>query len=379
MKTTPSMPVLPLLLQLLQLLLILCCVSASHLTQAAEDDPHWFEVIRATPYRESRGVATNLGTVRRWVLFGESYCENDERHLLLDRRWRFLGYMDNTGSAEGNLEKLNAERRRLASEGRVETWHPGADGSRGYPFALSCYQPFVDMPAAIARLTGSDPDHRLWGTWDGMRIGEPDAPVSLINLFREVYENRAAQDLFSFPDSMIPVFLGKIIIESAGQKNALSSRAARGILQLRPAVLDDCRIPEAFRLHRIAQVDCALRLVEQNHRNLREPFEAVFGHLPPDKQLSLYALLLTQAYQIGVGRSLELLQDEELGRAAAYFAEHHADFSAEEILIGMIYHNIGRRDIGLLTLYYVTDSGLALDALCRDPGMAGDPWCAERR
>lgn len=376
MKTAPSMPVLPLVLQLL---LTLCAVSASHPAQAAEEEPHWFDVIRATPYRESRGVAANLSTIRRWVLFGQSYCADAQRHLLLDRRWRFLGYMNNTGSADGNLEKLNTERRRLAAEGRVETWHPGADNTRGYPFALSCHQPFVDMPEAIARLTGSDPDHRLWGTWDGMRIGEPDEPVSLITLFREVHEHRAAQGLFSFPDAMIPVFLGKIIIESAGQKNALSSEAARGIMQLRPEVLDDCRIPEAFRLHRIAQVDCALRLVEQNHRNLRDPFEAVFGHLPQDKQQSLYAFLLTQAYQIGVGRSLELLQDEELGRAAAHFAEHHTRYSAEDIQVGMIHHNIGRRDIGLLTLYYVTDSRLALAALCRDPGMADDPWCIDRR
>lgn len=392
MTTTPSGPVLnarldthlnadlrSVLKPVILLALTLCCISNSHQNLAADEDPSWHDVIRATPYWESRGVATNLATIRRWVLFGESYCADDQRHLLLDRRWRFLGYMDNTGSADGNLAKLNAERRRLAAEGRVEMWRAGADDTKGYPFALSCYQPYVDMAVAIARLTGHDPDHRIWGTWDGMRIGEPEDPVSLITLFREVHEHRAAQALFSFPDAMIPVFLGKIIIESAGQKDALSTEAARGIMQLRPEVLDDCRIPEAFRLHRIAQVDCALRLVQQNHRNLYEPFEAVFGHLPQNKQQTLYALLLTQAYQIGVGRSLELLQDNELGRAAAYFAEHHADFSAEDILTGMIYHNIGRRDIGLLTLYYVTDSRLALDALCHDPGMVDDPWCADRR
>lgn len=357
------------------LLLTLCCIGISAQARAAEEKPHWLDVIRATPYWESRGVASNLATIRHWVLFGDSYCEEAQRHLLLDRRWRFLGYMNNTGSVAGNLTKLNTERQRLAEEERVPLWRAGNETQQGYPFALSCHQPYVDMPEAIVRLTGGDPDYRLWGTWDGMQIGAEDAPVSLITLFHAVYEYRAAQALFSFPDAMIPVFLGKIIIESGGQKNALSSQAARGILQLRPDVLADCRVPEAFQLHRIVQVDCALRLVEQNHRNLRGPFETVFGHLPEDKREALYALLLTQAYQIGVGRMLELLTDEELGRATAYFAEHHRDFSAEDILIGMIYHNIGRRDIGLLTLYYVTDASLALAALCQDPSMAEDPWC----
>jgi hypothetical protein len=29
----------------------------------------------------------------------------------------------------------------------------------------------------------------------------------------------------------------------------------------------------------------------------------------------------------------------------------------------MIFHNLGRRDIGMLTLYYVTDTQLATEAL----------------
>jgi hypothetical protein len=70
-----------------------------------------------------------------------------------------------------------------------------------------------------------------------------------------------------------------------------------------------------------------------------------------------------QAYQIGVGRTVHLLQDEELAKAARYFSEHHERFSAEDILVGMIYHNLGRRDIGMLTLYYVTDTRLATEAL----------------
>src|SRR5690606_31760553 len=126
--------------------------------------------------------------------------------------------------------------------------------------------------------------------------------------FRTVHDYRQAQGRFTFPDTVIPTFLGKIIVESGAVRNALSPYAAMGIMQLRPAVLDDCGVPVDHRLHRMAQVDCALMLMEQNHRNLRAPFEAVFGHLPEARREALYGLLLTQAYQIGVGRMIELLE-----------------------------------------------------------------------
>ncbi|HKI74373.1 MAG TPA: hypothetical protein VJ998_07015, partial [Pseudomonadales bacterium] len=90
---------------------------------------------------------------------------------------------------------------------------------------------------------------------------------------------------------------------------------------------------------------------------------------------ALYRLLLIQAYQIGVGRTIELLQGEQLGRAARYFAAHADRFSAADIQVGMIYHNLGRRDIGMMTLYYVSDVRIASEALCAARGMQGDPWC----
>ena len=320
-------------------------------------------LVRSTPYAESQGVADNLATVRRWVLFGESFCEQPDRHLLLDRRWRFLGYIDDGDTVEGTLALLNETRREMAESGRVDRWVAGGSTTNGYPFALACDQPFTDIDDAIARVTGANPDYRLWGTWDGMSIATEAEPVSLAELFQAVVDYRRQQQRFSFPNEVIPVFLGKIIIESGGNKDALSADSAIGILQLLPEVLDDCGIPDAFRRHRIAQVDCALRLMEQNHRNLSGPFGQVFGHLPEAKRAALYILLLVQTHQIGVGRALQLLQDPELGRAASYFAENQQRFSAEDILVGMIFHNLGRRDIGLRTLYYVTDTRLATEAL----------------
>lgn len=342
----------------------------------APPEDSWLEVVRKTPYWESLGVAQNIATIRTWVLFSTSYCSEPDRHILFDRRGRFLAYIDNAGSSKETIERLNQTRARLAAESRVKLWSAGSTTSRGYPFALACHQPFVDIDEAIARLTGESAEYRLWGTWDGMTVGARNQQVSLVKLFEVVYEHRKSQGRFSFPDGTLPTFLGKTIIESGGQKDALSRQAAQGIMQLRPEVLNDCQVPEQYRLHRMVQVDCALRLVEQNHRNLQEPFETVFGHLPMAKRNALYELLLTQAYQIGVGRAIELLTDERLGKPARYFAKHHTQFSAEDILVGIIYHNVGRDDIGLRTLYYVTDTRLAQKALCASRAMQAHRWCS---
>lgn len=332
-------------------------------TLAAQQLGDTASLVRSMPYADSQGVADNLATVRRWVLFGESFCEQPDRHLLMDRQWRFLGYIDDGDSPDVTLARLNESRQEMAESERVTRWIPGSSSTNGYPFALSCDQPFADMADAIARVTGSDPDYRLWGTWDGMSVGTESDPVALEVLFQSVVSHRRQQGLLSFPEDVLPVFLGKVIIESGGNKNALSTDQAIGILQLVPEVLDDCNIPASFRRHRMAQVDCALRLMEQNHRNLQEDFGAVFGHLPDAKRSRLYSLLLVQAYQIGVGRAVQLLEDAELSKAASYFAANHERFSAEDILVGMIYHNLGRRDIGMRTLYYVTDTRLATEAL----------------
>ncbi|TVP59460.1 MAG: hypothetical protein EA349_03100 [Halomonadaceae bacterium] len=355
--------------------LLLLALPASADNREARED--WLDIVRQTPYWASQGVAANLATVRRWVLLGDSFCSEPQRHLLFDHRGQFLTYINNGDNSEATVERLNETRQQLVANDRVSDWSPARDSRRGYPFALACNQPFADMGKAIARMTSTEADYGVWGTWDGISVGSEESPASLVALFRAVYEHRRDQGRFSFPASVMPTFMGKTIIESGGQKDALSRQAARGIMQLRPNVLDDCEIPEAFRLHRIAQVDCALRLVEQNHRNLEEPFMAVFSDLPEDKREQLYADLLTQAYQIGVGRVTQLLQDEELGKAARYFAEQAGRFSAQDIQVGMIYHNMGRRDLGLRTLYYVTDARIAQGALCGSPAMTDDPWCDE--
>lgn len=328
--------------------------------------PDWQDVIRQTPYWESQGVHANLATIRRWVLNSEGFCSAEEhRHILFDRRMRFLGYLSDPGGSDANQAKLNRERQRLAAEGKVTAWNEGAEGQLGYPFALSCHQPHARLADGLARYTGADADARLWGTWDGMRIGSRDQPVSLNQALRQVYDDRRAAGRISLEPELLSTLAGKIIIESGGQADARSPAGALGIMQLSPAVLTDCDLESRFYYHRLAQIDCALYVLEQNHRILEAPFDAVFGGLPEAKASALYQLLLIQAYHGGVGRVRDLLTDETLSAPARYFAEYPQKFSAGDIALGMVFHNLGRREFGFASLYYVTDVSIAAEAVCR--------------
>lgn len=331
---------------------------------AAEPLPSWQDVVRSTPYWESQGVHANLTTIRRWVLAGEGYCGRIDRHILFDRRMRFIGYLSDVGNRDDNQAQINAERRRLAEQGAVDGWVPGGNGSIGYPFVLACNQPDARLGQALARYAGDKASDRLWGTWDGMQVGRPDARVSLHEAVRRVYEDRRARGRISLPEHLLSMLAGKIVIESGGLREALSPAGAIGIMQLAPAALDDCRLDERFHRHRLAQIDCALYLLEQNHRNLEPAFRARFGQLPADKADELYRLLMLQAYHSGVGRVIALLDDANLGRPARYFAEHHPRFSAGDIALGMVFHNLGRNRLGFASLYYVTDVSIAAQAAC---------------
>ena len=337
--------------------------------------PDWESLIGRISYWHSKDLFRNLSVIRRWVLMGRGYCHQADRHLLFNFNGRFLGYINDAATTEGTQAKLNRERQTLYHQGKVKSWIAGHSDSDGYPFALSCDQPFVDLNTAIDRMTGAQPKDRLWGTWDGMSAGTSSHQVSLVKVIHDVYRYRAKQGLYTFPDTVMKDLMGQIVIESGARKRAFSARSARGLMQLRPSVLDDCDVPQSFRLHRMAQIDCALKLIQQNHRNLAPVFKQVFGGLTTQKQDRLYGLLLVQTYQIGVGRMEELLTGPELGKPARFYAAHGKYFSAADIALGMIFHNLGRKDLGFASLYYLTDVQIAAHDLCQRAAMKNDPWC----
>ena len=339
-------------------------VGTDALAEAPAPLPRWHDVIRQTPYWISQGVHENLRTIRLWVLGEQGFCENPDRHILFDVRATFLGYLEDGEDSEATQSLLNERRAALAATETVDAWVPGAPGVVGYPFALSCDQPDARLQTSLDRYTGEDEDSRLWGSWDNLQVGSEEQPISLHDAIREVYEARREQGRIQLPEEVLSTLAGKTIIESGGLREAHSAANARGIMQLTPAALGDCEVPERLHFHRLAQIDCALRLLEQNHRNLEPVFQDSFGHLPDDKAEALYSLLLLQAYHGGVGRVGSLMSDDELRGAADYFARHHERFTAGDIALGMVFHNLGRTQLGTASMYYLIDVSIATRAAC---------------
>lgn len=342
---------------------------------AAAPVENWQDIIRQAPYWTSQGVYANMLTIRRWVLEEAGYCSNQERHLLFDHRGQFLGYISNGTDRSETQQRLNSTREQMAASGRATGWTPGGDGVTGYPFALGCDQPHARLTEARARYLGAGAGDRLWGRWDDLDFASQDSPGNLHDALLYVISTRQQQQRLDLPDELSRYLAGMILVESGARTRARSTAGAIGILQLMPRVLNDCGVAQSNHWHRLAQIDCALRLMMQNARNLRPVFDERFGHLPEAKRDQLFSLLLIQAYHGGATRVSRLLNDEELDGAARYFAEHHERFSAGDIAFGMIFHNLGRNRLGLASLYYVADVELATEALCQHRNLRGTDFC----
>ncbi|TQV85851.1 hypothetical protein [Aliikangiella coralliicola] len=335
----------------------------------------WLKIIRSIPYSYSNGFHSNLSNIRQWVLLQNGFCEVPERHILFNYRGNFLGYIENQPEKKLTQNKLNDTRQSLQQKGKVNRWIEGRKNQTGYPFALNCNQPHADIYAAMKRLFGHDKKDRLWGTWDGMRIGTEKSPVPLYQLVEEVYKKKSSIIKQPVKASEYRHFLAQIIIESGARKNGLSKANAIGLLQLKPSVLKDCQIPQKHYRHRMAQVDCAVRLFQQNRRNLKPVFDQKFGHLPADKQQTIFSLLLVQSYHSGVGRISQLLLDPNFNQAANHFAAEHNKYSAEDIATGLIYHNLGRKKLGFASLYYVIDIAITAQKLCTQKQLSNSWVC----
>ncbi|MCC5451221.1 transglycosylase SLT domain-containing protein [Rheinheimera sp. UJ51] len=324
---------------------------------------YWTDVVRTKTFDESQGVYDNMMNVRRWILMRSGHCTERNRHVIFDMRGNVLTYLDDADNALQTQLNINQSRQALVQQGSALAWVEGNSQTVGYPFAISCHQPHVDLPRAIARYLGEAPEGRLSGNWNGIKVGTPQKPMSIHEVLQTVYKKRVQQKRITLPASLLPDLTGMLIIESGGVREAKSKANARGILQLPPSALKDCSVPINKQLHSIAQVDCALWLLERNHCMLQPVFAATFYHLPEDKQEQLYRLLLLQAYHGGPGRVKSLLLDTELNAPATYFAANHQNFSAGDIAFGKMFHNLGRNRLGFASLYYTADIRIAQQLL----------------
>lgn len=355
------------------LTLLFFATMPGHAKELVRED--WKTIVRDSPYWVSQGVYDNITTIRRWVLTESGYCSDQDRHILYDIRGRFISYMDDGETREATQAELNRTRESMVRRGQVDAWAKGEEGQTGYPFALACRQPHVDLTDSVARYLGTVPSELIWGTWDDLVVGTAAEPTSLHDSLTLVYNKRREQQRLNLPPELHRYLAGQLLIESGGQQRAHSAAGAKGILQLSPSALSDCGIAPKAHWHRLAQIDCALKLMSQNARNLRPAFEERFGHLPEDKRNRLFTLLLIQAYHGGVGRVTALLNDNELARPAEYFAENQARYTSGDIAFGLIFHNLGRNRLGLASLYYVADVQLATEALCNSAGLRETDFC----
>ncbi|WP_166268777.1 lytic transglycosylase domain-containing protein [Marinobacter caseinilyticus] len=335
----------------------------------------WKTIVRESPYWVSQGVYQNILTIRRWVLSESGYCSDQDRHILFDIRGQFLGYLDDGSSRQATQAQLNDTRAALVDKGRVDAWAKGEEGQTGYPFALACRQPHVNLDESLARYLGTLPADLIWGSWDDLVVGDASKPEPLHDTLNYVYQTRQNQQRLDLPPELPRYLAGQLLIESGGQQRAHSAAGAKGILQLSESALNDCGIAPKNYWHRLAQIDCALKLMSQNARNLKPAFDQRFGHLPEQKRHRLFTLLLIQAYHGGVGRVTALLDEDTLARPATYFAANHQQYTAGDIAFGLIFHNLGRNRLGLASLYYVADVQLATEALCSTARLEPQPFC----
>ncbi|SHK09555.1 hypothetical protein SAMN05216369_0401 [Marinobacter antarcticus] len=340
------------------------------------DTAGWTAIVRNSPYWVSQGVYTNILTIRRWVLKESGYCSSPDRHILFDMRGQFLGWISNGSDSATTQKRLNDTRQSMHEKGLTEEWIAGDSDTKGYPFALACDQPHVNLDLAVGRYLGTRASDRVWGAWDDLSFATREQPGSLHDALMYIVQRRSEQNRFALP-AVLPRYLaGQILIESGGQARAHSRANAKGILQLSPPALKDCQIKPQNYWHRLAQIDCALRLMHQNARNLQPVFDERFGHLPESKRNELFVLLLVQAYHGGASRVQALLDDETLAKPAAYFASNHESFTAGDIAFGIVFHNLGRDRLGLASLYYVADVQLATEALCQTTKLKSAEFCA---
>ncbi len=353
----------------------ICCFLILFFISPFVHSNDWTQIIRAIPYSYSQNFHSNLSQIRQWVLFENGFCDLTQRHIFFNNKGVFLGFMDNLNDSQENQNKLNKIRELYLKQNKVKRIVLGSINQTGYPFALNCDQPHVNINESINRLLGRKKEDRLWGTWDGMKSGTEDSPIPLYQLVEKVYLKKSKiinEPVVSFE---YRYFLAQIIIESGAQKNGLSKANAIGLLQLKTSVLQDCQIPPKFYRHRMAQVDCAVRLFQQNQRNLRAAFTSKFSHLPKEKQEVIFSLLLVQAYHSGIGRIQNLLISPDYDQATEYFSKHHEKYSAEDIASGIIYHNMGRQNLGFASLYYVIDVIITAEKICLQPQLKEKWFC----
>lgn len=131
-------------------------------------------------------------------------------------------------------------------------------------------------------------------------------------LFERVAQRYSNQDPFEHYDleRILPALM---IVESQGDKDAISPRGARGILQIMPNTftsLHGCNYNINNIEHRILQADCAAQELIRNYEFLEPYVEGEFGnYMLATQRRELTELLAISAYNNGIGNLRGAIQD----------------------------------------------------------------------
>jgi hypothetical protein len=322
------------------------------------------ELMRKMPYQHLKaGVAENWKRARRDILLGEGICRDPKKHVLLSFNGEHVATIGNRSSKRATQSKINRTRRQLAKK-RREGYVLGTYSRIGYPFAFGCDAEYSErFLYGVKSYFGKTSGSRLKGSWKGVHFRKP---ASIRTVLKTLDDKKRRQGKISYPKRVSHLLFGLLAIESGGYKKARSKANARGILQILPSQLKRCGVPRMYYYHRIAQADCALTLLESIHRHIYDDFLVRFRHLPRKKGEELYARLMVQSYHTGMETVRKLLNGRgSESKAARYYAKHQHVFSAADIALGMMMHNIGRGSlrIGLASARYVIDAEVGLQAL----------------
>lgn len=322
------------------------------------------DMIRKLPFDILRpGVAERWKETRTDVLLNIEECEED-RTLMLSMNGEFLGHVQRIPETED--AELSEYARKSFNQRQIDDWRRqqprrviNAYDNIGYPFAYSCTDENRDF---ILQGISNYHDSEItpWGPYEFTGMIAPKEAFDVV-----------AQRHPDVPTQAGNLLRGQYVVESGGDAHARSDKHALGAMQIIPYNLEHiCGLEENEFTHKLAQIDCAFTITQENAERLEDSFENVFSHLPEEKKNALFSYFLAHSYHAGVNNFVDMMKSGIEGRAVRWYAQNHDPYSADDIMFGIVFHNYDAKNDGRnfgsiksATMNYLTNARIALDLL----------------
>jgi hypothetical protein len=317
------------------------------------------DFVRNQPYDViTEDVFENWYELRSWVLLSDGPCGEKDSHIFANINGEYLGCFKNDSSLVSQQGFIDQYRKELYEQNISDVV---LNQRSGYPFAYNCDN--ESFKEAIGRMTGDSTDYLLSGSWEHISVPEQN-PISIIEAVHLINE----KNNHNLPEDILKRFFGQIVIESRGKKDLRSRKGARGMMQILPSVLERCGVEPQYYEHRFAQIDCALDQLNRSYHIMQSRVDRALPNIDATRRDELAQWMATHAYHAGSGRMSRLFGPTRTGAAARELNQHsekYKNFTAEDLGIFLINHNIGRDGIGRATMKYTLDTQVAGDAIER--------------